>query len=101
MIYLVAIFCSPLALLLIGKPFQAAANLALYGLAFLFWISIFLFHFGFLVWLIAVVHAILAINSYKADKRNEDIIAAMSDYRGREPTFESIRKGGPGDFSPS
>jgi hypothetical protein len=100
-IYLIAIFCSPLALLLIGKPFQAAANFLLYGMAFLFWVTIFFFHFGFLIWLIAVVHAILSINSYNADRRNEDIIAAMSEHRGTEPTFEPTRKGGPGDFSPS
>ena len=50
MIYLLAFFCSPLALLLTGKPFQALANLVLYVLSIALWITIIFHHAGFVLW---------------------------------------------------
>jgi hypothetical protein len=77
MIYLVAIFISPLSLLMIGKWFQAIFNLILYLLAIVLEITI-VFHFvGFILWAVGVGHAILVINSHKAEKRHQEMLAAM------------------------
>ncbi len=76
MIYLLAFFCSPLALLLTGKPFQAIANLILYLLSIVCWITIILHHAGFLLWLIAVIHAVLAIENARAERRNRRLVNA-------------------------
>ncbi|MDH5528082.1 MAG: YqaE/Pmp3 family membrane protein [Nitrospirota bacterium] len=62
MLYLVAILLPPLAVLLVGKPFQAILNLLL----------------TLLFWLPGVVHAILLVNSYHADQRTERIVEAIS-----------------------
>jgi hypothetical protein len=69
MIYLVAIFCSPLALLFAGKPVSALLNLILYVLSLVFWITIIFHHIGFLLWLAAFVHAVLVINNAREDRR--------------------------------
>ena len=53
MLYLLAIFLPPVAVLLVGKPFQAFINLLL----------------CFLVWIPAVIHAVLVVNEHKANKR--------------------------------
>ncbi|MBU6471609.1 MAG: hypothetical protein KGJ53_13715 [Alphaproteobacteria bacterium] len=77
MIYLVAIFCAPLALLLIGKPFQALANLILYILSIAFWLTIIFHSIGLALWAIGLLHAVLAINNHKADKRLRHLLAEM------------------------
>jgi hypothetical protein len=69
MIYLIAIFCSPLALLVTGRPISALFNFILYILSIVFWITIIFHHIGFLLWLIAFVHAVLAIHSAHEDRR--------------------------------
>jgi hypothetical protein len=69
MIYLIAIFCSPLALLLAGKPVSAIFNLILYVLSIVCWATIILHTAGFVLWLLAFVHAVLAINSAREDRR--------------------------------
>ena len=61
MLYLVAILLPPLAVLLTGRPFQALLNLVL---------TLFL-------WVPGVVHAILVVNSYHADRRNRELIEAL------------------------
>ena len=76
MIYLLAFFCSPLALLFAGKPFSAIANLVLYVLSVAFWLTIILHSIGFLLWGIAVLHAVLAINNSREERRARRIIAA-------------------------
>ncbi|MBV9419660.1 MAG: hypothetical protein JO348_07795 [Alphaproteobacteria bacterium] len=76
MIYLVAIFCSPLALLFAGKPISALFNLILYLLSIVFWITIIFHHAGFILWLVAFIHAVLAINSAREDRRARWIAAA-------------------------
>ncbi|MEK3954011.1 MULTISPECIES: YqaE/Pmp3 family membrane protein [Psychrobacillus] len=53
MLYLLAIFLPPVAVLLVGKPFQAFINFLL----------------CFLIWIPAVIHAILVVNEHKANKR--------------------------------
>lgn len=76
MIYLLAFFCSPLALLFAGKPFSAIANLVLYVLSIAFWLTIILHSIGFLLWGIAVLHAVLAINNSREERRARRIIQA-------------------------
>jgi len=76
MIYLLAFFCSPLALLLTGKPFQALANLILYVLSIALWITIIFHHAGFILWAIGVLHAVLSINHAREERRARRIIEA-------------------------
>lgn len=78
MIYLVAIFVPPLALLLIGKWFQAILNLVLYVAAWILTITIVFAWGGFVCWAASVLHAILVINGYRADKRHQEMISAMA-----------------------
>lgn len=67
MLYLLAIFCAPLALLFVGKWFQAILNFVLYATAFVLAITIILFKLGVVAWLVGVVHAVLVINNHRAD----------------------------------
>jgi hypothetical protein len=76
MIYLLAFFCPPLALLFTGKPFQAFANLILYILSVVCWVTILFAHAGFVLWAIAVLHAVLSINNTREERRARRIIAA-------------------------
>jgi uncharacterized membrane protein YqaE (UPF0057 family) len=84
MIYLIAIFLPPLALLIYGKIFQAIFNLLICLFAFvsfIFAILPFITLTLFLViWGIAVLHAVLAVNSAKQDARAREVADAM---RGR------------------
>ena len=79
LLFLLAIFCAPLALLLLGKWFQAILNLVLYVGALVLVVTIIFLHFGFIVWIVGVVHAVLVINSDQADRRAQAIIAATRD----------------------
>ena len=76
MIYLLAFFCSPLALLFAGKPFSAVANLVIYILSIAFWLTIILHSIGFVLWAIGVLHAVLAINNAREERRARRIIEA-------------------------
>ena len=73
---LLAIFCSPLALLLTGKPISAIFNLILYILSIVCWVTIIFYHAGFVLWGIGVLHAVLAISDAREDRRARRIIAA-------------------------
>ena len=77
MIYLVALVLPPLALLIYGKVFQAIINLVIYALAWVVFIfSLFLGgSLGFVLWLIAALHAILAVNDAKKNARAAAILA--------------------------
>jgi hypothetical protein len=82
MIYLVAIVLPPLALLVYGKIFQAILNFLICVLAIVLGI-IFIVLPGapfVVLWGIAVVHAVLAVNSAKQDARAREVADAM---RGR------------------
>jgi uncharacterized membrane protein YqaE (UPF0057 family) len=82
MIYLVAIFLPPLALLVYGKIFQAIFNFILCVLAIVLGI-VFIVLPGapfVILWGIAVLHAVLAVNSAKQDARAREVADAM---RGR------------------
>jgi len=75
-IYLIAIFCSPLALVLAGRPFSALFNLVLYVLSIAFWLTILFFKLGFLLWALALVHAFFAISDIRAERRTRRLVAA-------------------------
>ncbi|HEY0104715.1 MAG TPA: hypothetical protein VGB91_01430 [Rhizomicrobium sp.] len=77
MIYLIAIFCSPLALLFAGRPVSALFNFILYILSIVCWVTIIFFHAGFVLWLIAFVHAVLVINNAHDDRRARWIAGSM------------------------
>jgi hypothetical protein len=83
MIYLIAIFLPPLALLLYGKIFQAIFNFIICVLAIVLGIIFWLLLLGapfWVMWGIAVLHAVLAVNSAKQDARAREVADAM---RGR------------------
>jgi hypothetical protein len=68
MIFL-AIFCSPLALLLSGKPISALFNLILYVLSIVLWVTIIFHSAGFVLWAVAFIHALVGIDHARADRR--------------------------------
>ncbi len=82
MIYLIALILPPLALLLYGKIFQAIFNLLIYIFAWVVFVfSLFLGGSpGFVLWLIAALHAILVVNEAKKNARAAAILAGE---RGR------------------
>ena len=82
MIYLVAIVLPPLALLIYGKIFQAIFNFIICVLAIVLGIIFILLPGApfVVLWGIAVLHAVLAVNSAKQDARAREIADSM---RGR------------------
>lgn len=67
--YFLAIFCSPLAILLAGRPIAAILNAFLYLAAFVGWLLGGLP--GLLLWGLGVLHAWMVISGAKADRRIE------------------------------
>ncbi len=61
MLYILAIFLPPIAVLLSGKPIQALVN---FLLCFLFWIP-------------AVIHAMLVVHDHYEDRRTKRIVRAI------------------------
>ena len=76
MLYFIAIFCSPLALLLAGRPISAVFNLILWVLSISLWVTIIFFHAGFILWAIAFLHAVMAISDARADRRARRVMQA-------------------------
>ncbi len=76
MLYFIAIFCSPLALLLAGKPISAILNFILYVLSIVCWLTIIFFHAGFVLWALALLHALMAISDARADRRARRVMEA-------------------------
>ena len=66
MLILLAIFLPPVAVLMCGKPVSALLNL---GLCVLFWIP-------------GMIHAIMVVNDYKADKRVKELASAIGQSKG-------------------
>tara|TARA_R110002096_G_scaffold416576_3_gene619779 strand:- start:226274 stop:226513 length:240 start_codon:yes stop_codon:yes gene_type:complete len=75
MIYLVAIICPPLALLLKGKIFQAIFN----GIFWLVSVVMFVVSFGALslLWIVAVIWAIVVVKGANDDERTQQIVDAI------------------------
>jgi uncharacterized membrane protein YqaE (UPF0057 family) len=61
MLYLLAIVFPPLAVLLVGKPFQAMLNVVL---------CVFL-------WIPGIVHAFMVVNESKNNKRHKELIRTL------------------------
>jgi len=79
MIYLVALLLPPLSLLLYGRIFQAVFNLLIYALAWIAFFVTLLFggSLGFVLWLIAALHAIFVINDARKNARAAAIMASF------------------------
>jgi hypothetical protein len=75
MLYLIAFFVPPLALLLTGKPFQAIFSFVLWVCA---WVGVIFFVVpGVILWLMTVAHAFKVISDAKADRRTREIVNAV------------------------
>lgn len=61
MLYLLAIVFPPLAVLLVGKPFQAMLNVVL---------CLFL-------WIPGIIHAFMVVNESKNNKRHKELIRTL------------------------
>jgi len=71
MIYILAVFIPPLALLLNGQLFSALLNFVL------IWPCL-IFGFVFpLLWLVPSVHAVIAIYMKREDRKHRDIVDAI------------------------
>lgn len=77
MIYVLALLIPPLALLLQGKIFQAVINAV-------FWILglIFILFFGWILWGLTVLHAVIVINGARAEARTQKIVDAINNKDG-------------------
>ena len=71
MIYILAIFLPPLALLLNGQPFAAIFNLALIVPCLFFGL---IFH---VLLLVPSLHAIIAVHLKREERRHRDIVEAI------------------------
>jgi uncharacterized membrane protein YqaE (UPF0057 family) len=67
LLYLLAIILPPIAVLFVGKPFQALLNLIL----------------TLIGWIPGVIHAVLVVNEYKADKRAQRQAEVLAGIRKR------------------
>lgn len=78
--YLIAVLCPPLAVLLCGKPVQAVVNLFLCLLLFL----------------PGMIHAIAVVAEHKSSERNAALVGAI---RGRRRYSPPSDNGNPFDFN--
>lgn len=80
MIYILAIFVPPLALLLNGQPFSAVLNLAII-------VPCIILGFAFpLLWLVPSGHAVIAISMRREDRKHREIVDAIEKH-GPPPDF--------------
>ena len=71
MIYILAVFLPPLALLLNGQPFSAVLNLILI-------VPCFVFGLVFpVLFLVPSAHAVIAISMKREDRRHRDVVDAI------------------------
>lgn len=76
MIYVLAFFLPPVALLLNGQIFAAVFNAVLF-VVFLIVGLLGLIFFAPWVWLIAPVHAMIAIYMNREDRKHRELVAAI------------------------
>jgi hypothetical protein len=81
MIYILAIFVPPLALLLNGQPFSAIFNLAMIVP------SIILGFFFPLFWLVPSAHAVIAISMRREERKHREIVEAIEKH-GPPPDWQ-------------
>jgi len=71
MIYILAIFVPPLALLLNGQPFSAVLNLAMI-------VPCIILGFAFpVLWAVPSAHAVIAIYMRREDRKHREIVDAI------------------------
>jgi hypothetical protein len=71
MIYILAIFVPPLALLLNGQPFSAILNLAMI-------VPCIILGFAFpVLWLVPSAHAVIAISMRRENRKHREIVDAI------------------------
>ncbi|WP_404400659.1 YqaE/Pmp3 family membrane protein [Idiomarina seosinensis] len=75
MLYIIAILFPPLAILFTGKIFQFIFNLILAALG-IFLAIVTLGAFG-LIYLLAIIHAVVVVHSYRQEKRDERLVKAV------------------------
>lgn len=75
MLYLTAILLPPVAVLLCGKPFQALLNCLL---TLCFYVP-------------GLLHAVLVVHSYKADRRQREMIRALGGQVEKPRSFRLSR----------
>lgn len=75
MLYILAILIPPLAVLFTGKIFQLLFNIILTALG----VVLFFASFGALglVYILAIIHAIIVVHGYRRDKRDERLVRAV------------------------
>ena len=71
MIYILAVFVPPLALLFNGQPFSALLNFILIWPCVVFGL---VFH---VLWLVPAAHAIIAIHMSRENRRHREIVDAI------------------------
>ena len=79
MIYILAVFLPPVALLLNGQPFSALLNLLIIAPCFIFGLVI------HVLLLVPSLHAILAIAMRREDRRHREIVEAIERYGAPPP----------------
>ncbi|ACI50983.1 conserved hypothetical protein [Gluconacetobacter diazotrophicus PA1 5] len=79
MLYLIGLFCSPLALLLAGRPIQALLNGVIWCVSLFSLVVGLIFGLlpALLLWGIGVAHAFAVINARNADRRADRLAAAL------------------------
>jgi hypothetical protein len=82
MIYILAVFVPPLALLLNGQPFAAILNFVLIWPCLFFGL---IFH---VLWLVPAAHAIVAISMRREDRRHREVVDAIERH-GPPPGWRS------------
>jgi len=75
--YLLALFVPPLAILTTGKIFQAIFNLILCAIVIL--LSLFTLGGLLWLWLLCIMHAAFAIDSYNKSQRDKKLMKAAKD----------------------
>jgi len=75
MIYILAIFLPPLALLLNGQPFSALLNLIILVPCIV--LGVLLFPITSIVLLIPSIHAVIAIAMRREDRKHREIVEAI------------------------
>lgn len=75
MLYILAILLPPLAVLFTGRIFQFIFNLVLAGIG----VALFVVTLGVfgLVYILAIIHAIIVVHSYRQDKRDARLVRAV------------------------
>lgn len=75
MLYILAILLPPLAVLFTGKIFQFIFNLILAAVGIV--LAIFTLGTFGLIYILAIIHAIIVVHSYRQDKRDERLVRAV------------------------